>query len=180
MFGGDDSASDSGAPQGSPLGGDDTLNGVADLVGGTAIPGPGDAGYVPPPDPAVVPSDPPADEPVVDAPVPDAPAAETPVSNTPTSDAPAADSGASVDANDLLDLKQQALQQLSPLVGHLDQSPEEKFRTTMMLIQASDDQALLKDAFKAAGGISDDKTRAQALLDIINEINYFTQNKQQA
>jgi hypothetical protein len=77
-------------------------------------------------------------------------------------------------ANDLIDIKQKALQQLSPLVGHLDQSPEDKFRTTMMMIQASDDQTLVKDAFAAANAIEDEKVRAQALLDIVNEINYFT------
>jgi hypothetical protein len=79
--------------------------------------------------------------------------------------------------NDLLALKQQALGELSPLVDHLDQSPEEKFRTTMMMIQSTDNQALLKEAFAAAQAIPDDKVRAQALLDVINEINYFTQQK---
>lgn len=76
---------------------------------------------------------------------------------------------------DLLDLKQQALTDLGPLVGHLDQTPEEKFRTTMMLIQSTDNSALIKDAYAAAQAITDDKIRAQALLDVINEINYFTQ-----
>lgn len=79
--------------------------------------------------------------------------------------------------DELLTIKQQALQQLTPLVGHLDQSPEEKFRTTMMMIQAADDQTLLKSAFEAAKLMTDDKARAQALLDIINEINYFTQQQ---
>jgi hypothetical protein len=78
-------------------------------------------------------------------------------------------------SDDLLQIKQQALQQLSPLVGHLDQTAEEKFRTTMMMIQASDNQDLIKEAYTAAQAIEDEKTRAQALLDIINEINYFTQ-----
>lgn len=78
--------------------------------------------------------------------------------------------------DDLLDIKQQALTELSPLVNHLDQSPEEKFRTTMMMIQASDNQALVKDAYAAAQQITDEKTKAQALLDIVNEINYFTQH----
>ena len=96
----------------------------------------------------------------------DAPAAE--------SSAPAADDNAGND--DLLDIKQHALQQLSPLVDHLDQSPEEKFRTTMMMIQASDNQALISTAYEAANKISDEKARAQALLDIVNEINYFTQH----
>jgi hypothetical protein len=78
--------------------------------------------------------------------------------------------------DDLMNIKQQALQQLSPLLGHLDQTPEERFRTTMMMIQASDDNALLKPAYDAALQIPDDKTRAQALLDVVNEINYFTQH----
>jgi len=91
-----------------------------------------------------------------------------------------ADQPAAVPASDdLLQIKQQALQQLSPLVGHLDQTPEEKFRTTMMMIQASDNSALLKDAYAAAEQITDEKTKAQALLDVINEINYFSQQHEQ-
>ena len=80
--------------------------------------------------------------------------------------------------SELLDIKQKALQHLSPLVGHLEQSSEEKFRTLMMMIQASDDQSLLNEAYDAAEKISDEKERAQALLDIVNEINYFTQQKE--
>lgn len=75
----------------------------------------------------------------------------------------------------LVSLKEQALNSLSPLVGHLDQTPEEKFKTTMMLIQASDNSTLIKEAYEAANKITDEKTRAQALLDVVNEINYFTQ-----
>ncbi len=79
--------------------------------------------------------------------------------------------------DDLTAIKQQALQQLSPLVNHLEQSPEERFHTTMMMLQATDDQSLVKTAYEAAQAITDEKTRAQALLDIVNEINYFTQQK---
>jgi len=82
--------------------------------------------------------------------------------------------------NDLMELKQSALQELSPLVGHLEQTPEEKFRTTMMMIQASDDQTMLPAAFQSAKEIKDEKARAQALLDVINEINYFTQQHAEA
>lgn len=82
--------------------------------------------------------------------------------------------GSSDSSNVLLDIKQQALTQLSPLVGHLEQSPEEKFRTTMMMIQANDDQSLIQSAYEAANAITDEKAKAQALLDIVNEINYFT------
>lgn len=77
--------------------------------------------------------------------------------------------------DELLNIKQEALQSLSPLVGHLEQTAEEKFRTTMMMIQASDDQSLVKSAYDAAKKITDEKARAQALLDVVNEINYFTQ-----
>lgn len=77
--------------------------------------------------------------------------------------------------DDLLDLKKDALEELAPLVDKLDQSPEEKFRTTMMMIQASDASDLVKSAYEAAQKITDEKVRAQALLDIVNEINYFTQ-----
>lgn len=82
--------------------------------------------------------------------------------------------------DELIGIKQDALQNLRPLIDHLDQVPEEKFRTTMMMIQASDDQSLIPQAYDAAKQISDEKARAQALLDVVNEINYFTaQNTQQ-
>jgi hypothetical protein len=108
---------------------------------------------------------------------PDAPSLDTPaVPSEDEDDEPAAAPTGPLANDDLLDIKQQALTQLSPLVSHLDQSPEEKFRTTMMMIQASDNQALVKEAYAAAQQITDEKAKAQALLDIVNEINYFTQH----
>jgi len=83
-----------------------------------------------------------------------------------------------VGSEDFLSIKQKALQELKPLVGHLDQTPEERFRTTMMMIQASDDQSLIPQAYEAANAISDEKTHAQALLDVVNEINYFSSQKE--
>jgi hypothetical protein len=91
----------------------------------------------------------------------------------PAATPPSAPSG----SDDLVALKQQALSQLTPLVGHLEQTPEEKFRTTMMMIQAADDQTLIKTAYEAAQAITDEKAKAQALLDVINEINYFSQKQ---
>jgi hypothetical protein len=90
--------------------------------------------------------------------------------NAPVQNIPATDST----DDELIDIKKDALQQLTPLVGHLDQTPEEKFRTTMMLIQATDDKTLLRSAYQSALQISDEKSKAQALLDVVNEINYFT------
>jgi hypothetical protein len=94
------------------------------------------------------------------------PAAETTVPETPAAD------------DNLLTIKKDALQNLTPLLSQLEQTPEEKFRTTMMLIQASDDKSLIQSAYDAAKDIEDEKVRAQALLDIVNEINYFTQEKE--
>lgn len=81
------------------------------------------------------------------------------------------------DLNNLIDLKQKALSELNPLVEHLDQNNEEKFNTLMMMIQASDDQSLIQQAYEVAQKITDEKARAQALLDVVNEINYFTQQQ---
>lgn len=80
--------------------------------------------------------------------------------------------------DDLASIKQQALQKLSPLLEHLEQTPEEKFKTTMMMLQATDDHSLVPQVYAAANAISDEKIRAQALLDVVNEINYFTHKDQ--
>lgn len=89
-------------------------------------------------------------------------------------DVPSNDSAQVNDDSDELDqIKRDALAQLSPIVSELDQVPEEKYRTLMMLIQASDDQTLIKAAYEAANRIDDKKVRAEALLNIVNEINYF-------
>lgn len=81
-----------------------------------------------------------------------------------------------VDHAKLAEMKQQALAHLEPLAEHLDGTPEETFKTTMMMIQANDNHTLLEKALNAAKNIQDDKVRAQAMLDIVNEINYFSQN----
>jgi hypothetical protein len=76
--------------------------------------------------------------------------------------------------SELIDIRQKALTELRPIVDKLDLPPEEKFRTIMMIIQVSDDENLVKAAYEAAHGITDEKDKAQALLDIVNEVNYFT------
>jgi hypothetical protein len=104
---------------------------------------------------------------------PQLPQTDTPIADDkPTTDYDLVD----LSNDELIDIKQKALGQLNPLMEHLDQTPEEKFRTTMMMIQASDDQKLVPIAYEAAQSIKDEKARAQALLDIVNEINYFTQH----
>lgn len=82
-------------------------------------------------------------------------------------------------ANPELDgVKKSALEQLRPLIEKLDLEPADKFDKYLMMLRASDDPALIKPAFDAAQGITGEKQKAQALLDIINEINYITANQQ--
>lgn len=105
-------------------------------------------------------------------------------SAAPTDSTDAADTGTDMISIDeatikhLISIKHHALEELLPLIDKLDQSPEERFRILMMMIQASDNQELIDKAYDAAHGITDDSVRAQALLDIVNEINYFTAQKQ--
>lgn len=85
-------------------------------------------------------------------------------------------------SNDLATIKQEALEKLAPMVDNLQQSPEDHFKTIMMMLQANDDQSLIPKAYEAANSIEDEQVKAQALLDVVNEINYFTQphDEQQA
>ncbi|HSW85223.1 MAG TPA: hypothetical protein VLF79_01230 [Candidatus Saccharimonadales bacterium] len=75
---------------------------------------------------------------------------------------------------ELISVRQKALIELAPIVDKLDLPPLEKFHTIMMIIQVSDDESFVKKAYELAHSIPDEKDKAQALLDIVNEVNYFT------
>jgi hypothetical protein len=47
-----------------------------------------------------------------------------------------------------------------------------------MLIRSTDDSSLIGPAHAAAQGITDETRRAEALLDIIKEIDYLSRNNQ--
>jgi len=81
---------------------------------------------------------------------------------------------------DLDAIKQDALNELRPLVDKLDVTPEEKFDTYLLLLRSTDDQALIAPAHEAARMITDEARRAQALLDIIKEIDYLSGAQQNA
>ncbi len=109
-----------------------------------------------------------SDEPATDI---TKPAAPEPVTPTPVVSAPAP----AVAADPALDtIKQTALNELRPLVDKLDVSPEEKFDTYLLLLRSTDDKTLIAPAHDAAVAIVDEARRAQALLDIIKEIDYFS------
>ena len=99
------------------------------------------------------------------------PAAPEPVTPTPVVSAPTP----TATADPALDtIKQTALNELRPLVDKLDVSPEEKFDTYLLLLRSTDDKTLIAPAHDAAIAIVDEARRAQALLDIIKEIDYFS------
>lgn len=161
------------------FGGDGNMNGHQDGNGSSATVSPmgGTAGAVmPQQNPPVSQPAQPAPPPAVTPPANDSTAGNYIMDDEPSSAPAVVTPTTAANVDDLLDIKRNALQQLSPLLSHLDQSPEEKFRTTMMMIQASDDDSLIQQAYQAALAIQDEKARAQALLDVVNEINYFTQN----
>lgn len=80
--------------------------------------------------------------------------------------------------SDLESVKKDAIQELRPLIDHIDLPPEEKFDTYLLLIRSTDDATLIAPAHTAAIGITDEKRKAEALLDIIKEIDYLSKKDQ--
>lgn len=112
------------------------------------------------------------DEPAIDV---AKPAAPEPVTPTPVVSTPAPAPAPAAAADPALDtIKQTALNELRPLVDKLDVSPEEKFDTYLLLLRSTDDKTLIAPAHDAAVTIVDEARRAQALLDIIKEIDYLS------
>ncbi|MBP7774998.1 MAG: hypothetical protein KA069_00185, partial [Candidatus Saccharimonas sp.] len=68
--------------------------------------------------------------------------------------------------------------ELRPLVDKLTLAPEEKFDTYLLLIRSTDDKTLIAPAHEAAKAIVDEARRAQALLDIIKEIDFLSHPQQ--
>lgn len=117
-----------------------------------------------------------ASAPATDDDAPVAPAEESAPAATvaPEPVAPVAAPVASAAMGNLDTIKKDALSELRPLVDKLNVAPEEKFDTYLLLIRSTDDQSLIGPAHEAARAITDEARRAQALLDIIKEIDYLT------
>lgn len=114
----------------------------------------------------------------------DAPAAEPAVPTGPiaipdpepvASTLPTPTDSSAVATDSALDgIKKDALNELRPLVDKLNVPPEEKFDTYLLLLRSTDDTSLIGPAHDAAKDIPDEARRAQALLDVIKEIDYLT------
>ncbi len=154
---------------------DEELNNmIANLQGGgqAAAPPPTTNVQVTPPSPAADnPVAPPVDAAIAQPPVPVAPNLAPPPAAVPTAPPPA-----TPPANSGLDhIKREALGELRPLVDKLNLPPEDKFDTLLLIIRSTDDASLLPAAHAAAKQIGDETRRAQALLDVIKEIDFFGQ-----
>jgi hypothetical protein len=76
---------------------------------------------------------------------------------------------------DLEAIKKDAVSELRPLVDKLNLGPQDKFDTILLIIRSTDDRSLISQAHDAAKMIQDESKRAEALLDVIKEIDYFSQ-----
>ena len=100
---------------------------------------------------------------------------EAPIAEAPTT--PAMEASANImnesNGNSLDDLRQKALRDLRPIVDKVELNDEESFDVLLLLIRETDDESLLPRAYEAARQIQDEARRAQALLDVIKETDYF-------
>ena len=102
-------------------------------------------------------------------------AIEAPIAEAPTT--PAMEASANImnelNGNSLDDLRQKALRDLRPIVDKVELNDEESFDVLLLLIRETDDESLLPRAYEAARQIHNEARRAQALLDVIKETDYF-------
>lgn len=75
-------------------------------------------------------------------------------------------------------IKSQALTELRPLIGQVELPAEERFDAYLMLLRSTDDPSLVAPAHSAAQEIADEKRKAEALLEIIKEIDYLSRGTQ--
>lgn len=99
-------------------------------------------------------------------------AADLPIETT-ASDTSSEPLSAPALVSDLDELRKKALSDLRPIVDKVELNDEESFYILLLLIRETDDESLLPKAYEAARQIRDEARRAQALLDVIKEADYF-------
>lgn len=77
-------------------------------------------------------------------------------------------------SGDLDNIKKEALLMLRPLLDKVSTTPEEKFDIYLLLLRSTDDKALIDPAYRCAQAIADENRRAQALLEIVREIDFLS------
>lgn len=107
-----------------------------------------------------------------------APMAQAPVATPVVTPMAQMTTPSSSDSSALDGIKLDALKELRPLMDKVDLPAEEKFDTYLMLLRSTDDSTLIDPAHRAAQGIGDEKRKAEALLEIIKEIDYLSRKEQ--
>ncbi len=75
----------------------------------------------------------------------------------------------------LEEIRKHALEALAPLAEELDETPERKFEILMTAARFSDDENLLDKTLQVVMSMPDGATKAEALMDVINEVNFRLQ-----
>ena len=76
--------------------------------------------------------------------------------------------------SNLESIKSRAIEELTPIIDSLDNmDPERKFDICLTAMRYTDNHDLAEPALKAAMAIQEKGTKAEALVELINEINYL-------
>jgi hypothetical protein len=76
----------------------------------------------------------------------------------------------------LEEVKRRAMHTLTPLIADIqDMDPERKFDICLSAMRYTDNKDLADAALEAALAIDETGTKAEALVELINEINYLQQ-----
>lgn len=119
--------------------------------------------------------------PALDAPTLDAPALDAPTLDAPAVEAPALDTAPALDAapavapveaaaaGNLESVKAEMMKELFPLMDKVQMESDEKFGIYQKMIDETNDDNMIPDAYQAAKGITDETKKAEALLYLIRK-----------
>jgi hypothetical protein len=78
--------------------------------------------------------------------------------------------------NNLEEVKRRAMHELTPLIADVQgMDPERKFEISLSAMRYTDNKDLANVALEAALAIAEKGAKAEALVELINEINYLQQ-----
>jgi hypothetical protein len=76
------------------------------------------------------------------------------------------------DKQQLVELKTQIINELTPLMERTSVDPEQKFAILMLASRSNGDDTSLKVAYEAAKDIRDDNTKLEALMELLEEVDF--------
>lgn len=88
-----------------------------------------------------------------------------------------ADNSATDSNQALTELRQEAISTLIPLIDQINGAPDKKFELLITAARSAGDTQLLKKALESAKQLEGDDQKAEAVLDVLNEINLNLKNQ---